>query len=60
VTVAPDERRIRTIMAVGLVAALTGLGIASAYGRDLGGAICVLGWALLTYAVHRLGRLGST
>ncbi|WP_394848878.1 hypothetical protein LZC95_15660 [Pendulispora brunnea] len=52
------ESRARLLMALGLGCTFAGLAIASTFARAAGGAILLLGWAMLGYAVHRLGRLG--
>ncbi|WP_394838327.1 hypothetical protein LVJ94_15605 [Pendulispora rubella] len=52
------ESRTRLLTALGLGCTFAGLAIASTVARTTGGAILLLGWGMLGYAVHRLGRLG--
>jgi len=60
VTRDPEERRVRTAMAVGMAATFLGLAMGSTFDASLGGVVSLVGWAILAYAVHRLGRLGRT
>ena len=53
------ERRNRRLVLTRQALAFLGLGIAATIANTVGGAISLLGWAVLAFAVHKLGRLSS-
>ena len=53
-----EEGRVRLAMAVGIALTILGLAVGATVNAFAGGGICMVGWGVLGYAVHRLGRLG--
>jgi hypothetical protein len=50
----------RRTYVVSLVLMIGGLAIAGSFDSKAGGVIVVASWALAVFAIHRMGRAGST
>lgn len=54
------EPRTRILLAIGIAVTLLGLAIGATFDPFAGGGVCMIGWVVLGYSLHKLGRLGRT
>ena len=49
----------RRLLAIGAAAATLGLALVGSVAKTYGGIVLLVGWAILTFALHAFGRAGA-